>query len=143
MEKKKASAAHIRATAKWEKTNYFKTLVRFRADDEDRIRAAAGDSLNGFIVSAVLEAIREKLGRDTGTEDTQTRQGGPEDGRKDRGRIEEHQTPADALSGAQGTQEGIMVDPETVAQLQPYGDPAEIIRARLEEVIEEYRAGIR
>lgn len=59
MEKKKASAAHIRATAKWEKTNYFKTLVRFRADDEDRIRAAAGDSLNGFIVSAVLDAVRK------------------------------------------------------------------------------------
>jgi hypothetical protein len=53
-EKRKASAAQMRATAKYEKNNYFKTLVRFPADKEDAIRAAAGDSLNGFIVAAVL-----------------------------------------------------------------------------------------
>lgn len=54
---KKVSAAQLRATAKYEKNKYFKTLVRFPADKEQEIRAAAGDSLNGFIVSAVLEKI--------------------------------------------------------------------------------------
>lgn len=56
-EKKKVSAAQLRAVAKYEKKAYFKTLVRFPADKEKEIRAAAGDSLNGFIVSAVLEKI--------------------------------------------------------------------------------------
>lgn len=61
MEKKKASAARLRANAKWEKKSYFKTLVRFPMDKENEIRAAAGDSLNGFIVSAVYEKMeREK-----------------------------------------------------------------------------------
>jgi len=59
-EKKKATAAHIKATTKWEKENYFKTLVRFPKSEEERIRAAAGDSLNGFIVSAVLEKLDKK-----------------------------------------------------------------------------------
>ena len=49
------SKAHIRATAKYEKNNYFKTLVRFKKEDEERIRNAAGDSLNGFIVKCVLD----------------------------------------------------------------------------------------
>lgn len=51
------SKAHIRATAKYEKNNYFKTLVRFRKEDEERIRNAAGDSLNGFIVKCVLDKL--------------------------------------------------------------------------------------
>lgn len=51
------SKAHIRATAKYEKNNYFKTLVRFRKEDEERIRNAAGDSLNGFIVKCVLDNL--------------------------------------------------------------------------------------
>ena len=55
----KQSEAHIRATTKWEKNNYSKTLVRFRKSDEDAIREAAGDSLNGFIVKAVLAAVEE------------------------------------------------------------------------------------
>ena len=60
-EKKKATAAHMKATAKYEKKAYFKTLVRFPAGKETEIRAAAGDSLNGFIVAAVLEKMaREK-----------------------------------------------------------------------------------
>jgi len=57
-EKKKATAAHMRATAKYEKKAYFKTLVRFPASSENAIRAAAGDSLNGFIVSAVMEKMQ-------------------------------------------------------------------------------------
>ena len=59
-EKKKATAAHMRATAKYEKENYFKTLVRFNKNDEERIRAAAGKSLNGFIVKCVLDALEQE-----------------------------------------------------------------------------------
>lgn len=51
------SKARIRATAKYEKNNYFKTLVRFKKEDEERIRNAAGDSLNGFIVKCVLDNL--------------------------------------------------------------------------------------
>lgn len=54
------SKAHIRATAKYEKNNYFKTLVRFKKEDEERIRNAAGDSLNGFIVKCVLDKLNGK-----------------------------------------------------------------------------------
>lgn len=59
--KKKVTPAQARATAKYEKNNYFKTLVRFPKNKEEEIRAAAGNSLNGFIVSAVMEKLeREK-----------------------------------------------------------------------------------
>lgn len=54
------SKAHIRATAKYEKNNYFKTLVRFKKEDEERIRNAAGDSLNGFIVRCVLDKLNNE-----------------------------------------------------------------------------------
>lgn len=52
-----ASEAQRRATKKFEDKAYFKTLVRFNKKDEERIRAAAGESLNGFIVKCVLDAI--------------------------------------------------------------------------------------
>ena len=64
-EKKKASAAQIRAIEKYQKANYFKTLVRFPINKEPEIRAAAGDSLNGFIVAAVLEKIERDAGRNS------------------------------------------------------------------------------
>lgn len=51
--------AQAKATSKYEKKAYFKTLVRFKAEDEERIREAAGESLNGFIVSAVLEKLEK------------------------------------------------------------------------------------
>lgn len=51
--------AKIRATSKYEKKAYFKTLVRFKAEDEKRIREAAGKSLNGFIVEAVLGKLEK------------------------------------------------------------------------------------
>lgn len=51
------SKSQAKATAKYEKNNYFKTLVRFKKEDEERIRAAAGDSLNGFIVQCVLNTL--------------------------------------------------------------------------------------
>lgn len=62
------SKAHIRATAKYEKNNYFKTLVRFKKEDEERIRNAAGDSLNGFIVRCVLDKLNNE--ESTGVEET-------------------------------------------------------------------------
>ena len=53
-----ASKAQAKATYKWEKDNYFKTQVRFKKSDEQRIRAAVGDgSLNGFIVKCVLDRL--------------------------------------------------------------------------------------
>ena len=55
------SKAQLKATAKWESKAYFKTLVRFKADQEAEIRRYAKDNLNGFIVAAVQEKIqREK-----------------------------------------------------------------------------------
>lgn len=53
-----ASKAQAKATYKWEKDNYFKTQVRFKKSDEQRIRTAVGDgSLNGFIVKCVLDRL--------------------------------------------------------------------------------------
>ena len=49
-EKKKASEAHMRATAKWEKENYDKVLVRFPKGTKEQIIAAGAKSVNGFIV---------------------------------------------------------------------------------------------
>lgn len=56
-EKKKVSKAQIKAVAKYEKKNYFKALVRFPIDKEKEIRRFSGNSLNGYIVQAVLEKI--------------------------------------------------------------------------------------
>ena len=58
-EKRKASEAHMRATAKWEKENYDKVLVRFPKGTKEKI-ASTGNSLNGFIVSAVNEKLERK-----------------------------------------------------------------------------------
>lgn len=53
-----ASESQLRATKKYDNDHYFKKLVRFRKEDEEAIRAAAGKSLNGFIVDAVMEKVR-------------------------------------------------------------------------------------
>jgi hypothetical protein len=53
------SKAQARAIKKYDNKAYFKSLVRFKKEDEERIRAAAGDSLNGFIVAAVMEKVQE------------------------------------------------------------------------------------
>lgn len=58
-EKKKASEAHMRATAKWEKQNYDKVLVRFPKGTKDRI-IETGSTLNGFIVSAVNDKLERE-----------------------------------------------------------------------------------
>lgn len=63
MEKKKTSEAHMRAIAKYQEKAYFKTLVRFPKDREADIRKAAGDSLNGFIVRVVMEAVEKELNK--------------------------------------------------------------------------------
>lgn len=55
-----ATKAHMKATKKYEDKAYFKTLVRFQKEAEDRIRAAAnetGNSLNGYIVGLVMEDV--------------------------------------------------------------------------------------
>lgn len=53
--------AQKKATYKYEKNTYFKTLVRFPKELEEQIRAAAGDSLNGFIVDCVKKQLENKL----------------------------------------------------------------------------------
>lgn len=69
-----ATKAQAKATAKYEKNAYFKALVRFKKEDEERIRAAAGESLNGFIVKCVLDHLEDQQ---KGAED-QADQGDPE-----------------------------------------------------------------
>lgn len=56
MEKKRATAAHMRATAKYERENYDKALIRFPRGTLDEIRST-GDSINGFTVKAVAEKL--------------------------------------------------------------------------------------
>lgn len=57
-EKKKASAAHIRATAKWERENYDKVLVRFPKGTKEKIINSDAKSVNSFIVDAVHEKLK-------------------------------------------------------------------------------------
>lgn len=56
-EKKKASKAHMRATAKWEKENYDKVLVRFPKGTKEKILDSGAKSINGYIVQAVTEKL--------------------------------------------------------------------------------------
>lgn len=60
-EKKKASEAHMRATAKWEKENYDRVLVRFPKGTKDKINATGAKSINGFIVEAVQEKLDQQI----------------------------------------------------------------------------------
>lgn len=60
MEKKKASAAHIRATSKWEKENYDKVLVRFPKGTKEKILDSGAKSVNGYIVQAVNEKLEKE-----------------------------------------------------------------------------------
>ena len=57
-EKKKATEAHMRATAKWEKENYDKVLGRFPKGTKEKIKAKT-DSVNGFIVNAVNKELEK------------------------------------------------------------------------------------
>ena len=72
MSKKKATEAKMKIIAEFEKKAYFKTLVRFPADQEEAIRSAAGDSLNGFIVKAVLEKVEQMERGESTNQNTQS-----------------------------------------------------------------------
>lgn len=50
------SKAQARATAKYEQENYDKVLLRLPKGTKDRIKAT-GNTVNGFIVKAVLERL--------------------------------------------------------------------------------------
>lgn len=56
------SEAQKRATAKYEKENYDKILVRFPKGTKERIAKVTNDSINGYIINNVLS----KLAKDEG-----------------------------------------------------------------------------
>ena len=51
------SKAQAKATAKYEKENYDKILVRFPKGTKERIKRT-GNTVNGFITIAVLERLQ-------------------------------------------------------------------------------------
>lgn len=58
------SAKQMGHVAEFERKHYYKTLVRFKKEDEARIRAAAtatGSSINAFMAGAVLDKVAEVL----------------------------------------------------------------------------------
>ena len=65
------SKAHIRATTKFEHNNYDKITVRVRKDGEitrETITAAAteaGETLNQYVMNAIIERMKENRRRDT------------------------------------------------------------------------------
>ena len=56
MSDSKVSAAQARATAKWEKNNYDRSLIRFPRGTQDRIKAT-GETINGFVNRLVKAAL--------------------------------------------------------------------------------------
>lgn len=58
-DKKKVSDAQMKATAKYEKENYDKILVRFPKGTKDKIKMQS-DSVNGYIVDAVIEKLNQE-----------------------------------------------------------------------------------
>ena len=52
-----ASKAQAKATARYEKAAYSKGLVRYKKEDGERIRSAAGESVNGFINRCVMDRV--------------------------------------------------------------------------------------
>lgn len=59
-EKKKVSKAQMKATAKYEKENYDKVLIRFPKGTKQMILNSGANSVNGFVV----EAVQEKLSKE-------------------------------------------------------------------------------
>lgn len=57
------STAQKRATAKFEAANYDKVLVRFPKGTKEEIKEIYNDSVNGFIVNAVLNEIEKEKKR--------------------------------------------------------------------------------
>lgn len=123
----KQSAAQAKATANWEKRNYFKVLVRFKKEDEDAIRAAAGDSLNGFIVNAVLTAAGAAGDAEThnAVKDTPERENAQERPQES-AQVKWYAFPADMIE-----------------EMQKYGDPVKMLFDGAMAMLSEYRAGIR
>ena len=60
-EKKKVSEAQKRATAKYEKENYDKVLVRFPKGTKDKILQSGAKSVNGFVIDAVKEKLERSI----------------------------------------------------------------------------------
>ena len=58
-EKKKVSKAQMKATAKYEKENYDKVLVRFPKGTKPKILDTGAKSVNGFIVDTINEKLEE------------------------------------------------------------------------------------
>lgn len=123
----KQSAAQAKATANWEKRNYFKVLVRFKKEDEDAIRAAAGDSLNGFIVNAVLKAAGAAGDAEThkAVKDTPERENAQEPPQES-AQMKWYAFPADMIE-----------------EMQKYGDPVKMLFDGAMAMLSEYRAGLR
>lgn len=61
------SEAQKRATAKYEKENYDKVLVRFPKGTKDRIKDTGADSVNSYIINCVLNALDGSQNADTAT----------------------------------------------------------------------------
>lgn len=61
------SEAQKRATAKYEKENYDKVLVRFPKGTKDRIKDTGVDSVNSYIINCVLNALDCSQNADTAT----------------------------------------------------------------------------
>lgn len=51
------SEAQKRATAKYEREKYDKVLIRFPKGTKERIQSTGAESLNGFIIQCVLDAL--------------------------------------------------------------------------------------
>lgn len=157
MEKKKTTPAHIRATKKWEDKAYFKTLVRFKQEDEAEIREAAGDSLNGFITSAVLDAVKRKNADSQNAQDPKS-QNAPD---RENAKAETQNAPdaetqkpksenaksqnAQVPENAQDlkTMTAYAIPTELVEEMKKYGEPATIILDGVLLILQEYRAGLR
>ena len=54
----KVTEAQKRATQAYEKRTYDKILVRFPKGTKQRIKESGAESINGFIVSTVLNNLR-------------------------------------------------------------------------------------
>ena len=66
------SEAQKRATAKYERDNYDKVLVRFPKGTKERIKDTGADSVNGYIIKCVLNALdgSQNAEETVNTEDT-------------------------------------------------------------------------
>lgn len=159
MEKKKTTPAHIRATKKWEDKAYFKTLVRFKQEDEAEIREAAGDSLNGFITSAVLDAVKRKNADSQNAQDPKSQNAPDRENAKaetqnapdaetqkpksENAKSQNAQVSENAQDPGLKTMTAYAIPTELVEEMKKYGEPATIILDGVLLILQEYRAGLR